>query len=139
VLPFPLPASSCGGLSKGLDDLLAAPRCGNVSTLADFDALVPPAARADMEASCDRELSAVPDCTAYPTALSKVAAAYLLPGSHSAGNNNVTGCVQYPFIYAGAKASPRGPADRAMALCLYLLRANPPAAALSGAAPWVYG
>jgi serine/threonine protein kinase len=139
ALPFPLPASSCGGLSKGLDGLLATPGCGNVSTLADFDTLVPPAARADMESSCDRELSAVPDCTACTTALSKAAAAYLLPGSHSAGNNNVTGCVQYPFIYAGAKASPRGPADLATALCLYLLRANPPAAARSGAAPWVYG
>jgi hypothetical protein len=105
VLPFPLPASSCGGLSKGLDGLLTTPKCGNVSTLTDFDALVPPVARADMEASCDRKLSAVPDCTAYTTALSKVAAAYLLPGSHRVRNNNVTGCVQYPFIYSSAKAS----------------------------------
>jgi serine/threonine protein kinase len=137
-LPFPLPASSCGGLSDGLDGLLSAPGCGNVSTLADFDALVPPAARADMDASCDRDLSAVPDCTACTTALSKAAAAYLLPGSNNAGNN-ITGCVQYPFIYAGAKASPRGPADPATAFCLFLLKANPPAAARSGAAPWVYG
>lgn len=139
ALPYPLPASSCGGLSDGLDSLLAAPGCGNVSTLAQFDALVPPAARADMDASCDRDLSAVPDCTACTTALSKAAAAYLLPGSPNAGSNNITGCVQYPFIYAGAKASPKGPADPATAFCLYLLRANPPVAAHNGAAPWVYG
>ncbi|GJN31841.1 hypothetical protein PR202_gb20290 [Eleusine coracana subsp. coracana] len=36
-----------------------------------------------MDASCDRDLSAVPDCTACTTALSKAAAAYLLPGSGS--------------------------------------------------------
>ncbi|TVU20777.1 hypothetical protein EJB05_30373, partial [Eragrostis curvula] len=140
ALPFPLTAASCGGLTGGLDALLAAPGCGNVSTLADFDALVPPAARADMDTSCDRDLSAVPDCTACTTALSKAAAAYLVPGSPNArSSNNVTGCVQYPFIYAGAEASPRGPADPATAYCLYLLKANPPAAGRSGAAPWVYG
>ncbi|XP_062178653.1 probable LRR receptor-like serine/threonine-protein kinase RKF3 [Phragmites australis] len=138
ALPFPLPA--CGGILDGLDSLLPSPGCGNVSTLADFDALVPPSARGDMDASCDRDLSAVPDCTVCTTALSKAAAAYLLSGSHnSAGSNNVTGCAQYPFIYAGAKASPRGPADPATAYCLYLLKANPPPAATSGTAPWVYG
>ncbi|KAF8676488.1 hypothetical protein HU200_047045 [Digitaria exilis] len=138
ALPYPLPASDCG--LSGLDDLLASPGCGNVSTLADFDALVPASSRQDIDANCDRDLSAVPDCTACSTALSKAAAAYLLPGSPNAGNNNsVTGCVQYPSIYAGAKASPRGPADPATAYCLYQLKANPPQSRSSGASPLVYG
>ncbi|CAO2208219.1 unnamed protein product [Urochloa humidicola] len=138
ALSFPLPPSACG--LGGLDALLAAPGCGNVSTLADFDARVPTAARQDIGASCDRDLSAVPDCTACTTALSKAAAAYLLPGSPAAGSNNsVTGCVQYPPIYAGARASPRGPADPATAYCLFLIKANPPQSGSSGAAPWVYG
>ncbi|TKW14548.1 hypothetical protein SEVIR_5G176100v4 [Setaria viridis] len=137
ALPFPLPASACG--LSGLDAVLASPGCGNVSTLADFDARVPPSARQDIGASCNRDLSAVPDCTACTTALSKAAAAYLLPGSPGAGNNSVTGCVQYPPIYAGAKASPRGPADLATAYCLFLLKANPPQSQSSGAAPWIYG
>ncbi|CAO2192358.1 unnamed protein product [Urochloa humidicola] len=139
ALPFPLPPSACG--LAGLDALLAAPGCGNISTLADFDARVPPASRQDIGTSCDRDLSAVPDCTACTTALSKAAAAYLLPGSPNAGNSNnsITGCVQYPPIYAGAKASPRGPADPATAYCLFLIKANPPQSRSSGAAPWVYG
>ncbi|KAG2588883.1 probable LRR receptor-like serine/threonine-protein kinase RKF3 [Panicum virgatum] len=137
ALPYPLPASACG--LSGLDAVLAAPGCGNVSTLADFDALVPPSARQDIDASCDHDLSAVPDCTSCTTALSKAAAAYLFPGSPNAGNNSVTGCVQYPPIYAGAKASPHGPADPATAYCLFLLKANPPQSRSSGAAPWVYG
>lgn len=137
ALPFPLPTSACG--LSGLDTILASPGCSNVSTLADFDARVPPSARQDIGASCGRDLSAVPDCTACTTALSKAAAAYLLPGSSGAGNNSVTGCVQYPPIYAGAKASPRGPADPATAYCLFLLKANPPQSQSSGATPWVYG
>ncbi|KAJ1257402.1 hypothetical protein BS78_K057300 [Paspalum vaginatum] len=137
ALPYPLPASGCG--LSGLDSILASPGCGNVSTLADFDALVPPSSRGDIDANCDRDLSAVPDCTACTTALSKAAAAYLLPASPNAGNNNVTGCVQYPSIYAGAKASPRGPAEPATAYCLYLLKSNPPQPRSSGTAPWVYG
>jgi serine/threonine protein kinase len=137
ALPYPLPASACG--LSGLDAALASPGCGNVSTVADFDALVPPSSRGDIDASCDRDLSAVPDCTACSTALSKAAAAYLLAGSPSARSNNVTGCVQYPSIYAGAEASPHGPADPATAYCLFLLKANPPQSHSSGAAPWVYG
>ncbi|WVZ70706.1 hypothetical protein U9M48_019349 [Paspalum notatum var. saurae] len=136
ALPYPLPASGCG--LSGLDSVLASPGCGNVSTLTDFDALVPPSSRGDIDTNCDRDLSAVPDCTACTTALSKAAAAYLLPASPNAGNN-VTGCVQYPSIYAGAKASPRGPADPATAYCLYLLKSNPPQPRSSGTAPWVYG
>ncbi|KXG29404.2 hypothetical protein SORBI_3004G031400 [Sorghum bicolor] len=138
TLPYPLPASGCG--LSGLDAVLASPGCGNVSTVADFDALVPPSSRQDIDASCDRDLSAVPDCTACSTALSKAAAAYLLAVFPNAtGNNNVTGCVQYPSIYAGAEASPRGPADPATAYCLFLLKANPPQSHSSGTAPWVYG
>jgi serine/threonine protein kinase len=137
ALPYPLPASACG--LSGLDAALASPGCGNVSTVADFDTLVPPSSRGDIDASCDRDLSAVPDCTACSTALSKAAAAYLLAGSPSARSNNVTGCVQYPSIYAGAEASPHGPADPATAYCLFLLKANPPQSHSSGAAPWVYG
>lgn len=137
ALPYPLPASACG--LSGLDAALASPGCGNVSTVADFDALVPPSSRGDIDASCDRDLSAVPDCTACSTALSKAAAAYLLAGSPSARSNNVTGCVQYPSIYAGAEASPHGPADPATAYCLFLLKGNPPQSHSSGAAPWVYG
>uniref|UniRef100_A0A0D3EP23 non-specific serine/threonine protein kinase n=1 Tax=Oryza barthii TaxID=65489 RepID=A0A0D3EP23_9ORYZ len=120
-LPFALPSPSACGL-QGLDALLASPGCANVSTLGDFDAAVPPSSRADMNASCNRDLTPVPDCTSCTTSLSKAAAAYLLPGSPNDGGNNVTGCVQYPFIYAGAAASPRGADDPATANCLYLLK-----------------
>ncbi|KAL5227661.1 hypothetical protein ABZP36_015926 [Zizania latifolia] len=128
--------SACG--LSGLDGLLASPGCGNVSTLRDFDAAVPAAARRDMNASCDRDLDPVPDCTACTTSLSKAAAAYLLPGSLG-GGNNVTGCVQYPFIYAGAAASPRGADDPATAYCLFLLKVNYANNARSGVSGWVYG
>ncbi|KAL6597754.1 hypothetical protein ACP70R_046559 [Stipagrostis hirtigluma subsp. patula] len=138
ALPFPLPSPSACGLAA-LDSLLASPGCGNVSTLADFDALVPPSARADIASSCDRDLSAFPDCTTCTTALSKAAAGYLLTGSHAPGNN-LTGCVPCTFIYAGAEASPRGATDPATADCLYFLKAHPPATGPSSGAPrWVYG
>ncbi|KAG8051896.1 hypothetical protein GUJ93_ZPchr0001g32783 [Zizania palustris] len=128
--------SACG--LSGLDGLLASPGCGNVSTRRDFDAAVPAAARRDINASCDRDLDPVPDCTACTTSLSKAAAAYLLPGSLG-GGNNVTGCVQYPFIYAGAAASPRGADDPATAYCLFLLKVNYVNNARSGFPGWVYG
>lgn len=137
-LPFALPSPSACGL-QGLDALLASPGCANVSTLGDFDAAVPPSSRADMNASCNRDLTPVPDCTSCTTSLSKAAAAYLLPGSPNDGGNNVTGCVQYPFIYAGAAASPRGADDPATANCLYLLKVNSASKASSSVPGWVYG
>lgn len=137
ALRFQLPPPDACGLG-GLDALLSAPGCSNVSTLADFDRLVPASARRDINASCDRELGPVPVCTACTTSLSKAAAAYLLPGSPD-GGNNVTGCVQYPFIYAGAAASPRGPDDPDTAFCLYLLSASSGSIGGSGAPGWLYG
>ncbi|EAY74158.1 hypothetical protein OsI_02038 [Oryza sativa Indica Group] len=92
-----------------------------------------------MNASCNRDLTPVPDCTSCTTSLSKAAAAYLLPGSPNDGGNNVTGCVQYPFIYAGAAASPRGADDPATANCLYLLKVNSASKASSSVPGWVYG
>lgn len=85
------------------------------------------------------DLTPVPDCTSCTTSLSKAAAAYLLPGSPNDGGNNVTGCVQYPFIYAGAAASPRGADDPATANCLYLLKVNSASKASSSVPGWVYG
>ncbi|XP_037421649.1 probable LRR receptor-like serine/threonine-protein kinase RKF3 [Triticum urartu] len=137
ALPFPLPPPDACGLA-GIDALLSAPGCANISTRAEFDARVPASARRDINASCDRELGAVPVCTTCTTSLSKTAAAYLLPGSPD-GGNNVTGCVQYPFIYAGAAASLRGPDDPDTADCLYLLKANSEPSKGSGAPAWLYG
>jgi serine/threonine protein kinase len=137
ALPFTLPPPDACGLA-GIDALLSTPGCGNISTLADFDALVPASARGDMNASCNRELGPVPVCTGCTTSLSKAAAAYLLPGSPD-GGNNVTGCVQYPFIYAGAAASPRGPDDPDTAFCLYLLKEGSGPSSGSGTPAWLYG
>lgn len=137
ALPFPLsPPDACG--LAGIDALLSAPGCGNISTRGDFDNRVPASARRDINASCYRELGPVPVCTACTTSLSKTAAAYLLPGSPD-GGNDVTGCVQYPFIYAGAAASLRGPDDPDTANCLYLLNVNPEPSNGPGASAWLYG
>ncbi|EAZ11997.1 hypothetical protein OsJ_01875 [Oryza sativa Japonica Group] len=117
-LPFALPSPSACGL-QGLDALLASPGCANVSTLGDFDAAVPPSSRADMNASCNRDLTPVPDCTSCTTSLSKAAAAYLLPAPPTTVNSAskasssvpgwvygvVFGCVAMVLLVAAAAAS----------------------------------
>ncbi|XP_072954383.1 probable LRR receptor-like serine/threonine-protein kinase RKF3 isoform X1 [Typha angustifolia] len=140
VLPssFALP-SSCGYQPNWIAD-----PCMNISTLAEFDAVVPITARDDMARSCNVSLLPVPVCTACTTSLNRVKANYL---SSADDNNTVVGCAAYPFIYAAAEVNRFGPADNGTAFCLFLLSSNstsqPPSAGGGsgggGVAAWVYG
>ncbi|XP_078151474.1 receptor-like kinase in in flowers 3 [Carex rostrata] len=106
---FSLP-SSCGfdpSISQG---------CKNISSRADFEAVVPPSAISSLSTACNRSLAPVPSCTACTVALNTLKASYLT----GPDPNNVTTCTAYSSIYAAAFHA-LGPTDPATANCLFLL------------------
>ncbi|PKA59343.1 putative LRR receptor-like serine/threonine-protein kinase RKF3 [Apostasia shenzhenica] len=103
--------------SCGFSTLSISAPCMNISSRADFAAVIPTASLADLNRSCDRPLSSSSFCTACTTTLDRIKASYL-PGPDV---SNVTDCASYPFIYAAAAANRFGPRDPSNANCLFFL------------------
>ncbi|KAJ6816795.1 putative LRR receptor-like serine/threonine-protein kinase RKF3 [Iris pallida] len=137
LLPSSL-LSDCGLLAQSLSS-----GCANLTSLSDFDSLVPPSARADASRACNASLGDslyASQCTACTASLTRLNA--YLPGPD---RSNLTRCNDYPFIYAAGNLSLAGPADPSTAACLFLLQIHPssPSSSRGGgggsSTAWVYG
>lgn len=86
----------------------------NLTTKADFEAVIPNTTLADVVSNCNQSLagSACASCT---RSLASVQALYLKDNSTA----NVSDCTAYPIIYAGADANYLGPTDEDTASCLF--------------------
>ncbi|KAB2050702.1 hypothetical protein E1A91_A12G007400v1 [Gossypium mustelinum] len=101
--------SSCGFQTDWISQ-----GCMNLTTRADFEALIPNATLSDVVSNCNQSLqgSACASCT---RSLANVQALYLTDNSVA----NVSDCTAYPSIYAAAFANYPGPTDEATASCLF--------------------
>lgn len=88
----------------------------NITTLSQFDAVVPSSARSGVATSCNQSLENSSPCAVCTVSLSNIAS--YLNGS-SVGN--VSDCSVYPTIYAAAVANYLGPTDIGTAKCLFSL------------------
>ncbi|EXC34646.1 putative LRR receptor-like serine/threonine-protein kinase RKF3 [Morus notabilis] len=104
--------SSCGFETSWISQ-----GCMNITTRAEFDAIVPKSARDDVVAKCNQSLINGSPCAACTTTLSDLPALYLTGPSVG----NVSDCTGYPSIYAAAFANYLGPTDVGTAKCLFSL------------------
>ncbi|KAK8926201.1 putative LRR receptor-like serine/threonine-protein kinase RKF3 [Platanthera zijinensis] len=102
--------------------------CMNISSRAAFSAALPSQALADLNTSCNRQLTSSL-CTSCTTTINRVKTSYL-PGPDV---SNVTDCADYPFIYAAA-TNRFGPGDSSTAFCLFLLQPPSSSSAHGGGA-----
>ncbi|KAL3725494.1 hypothetical protein ACJRO7_030511 [Eucalyptus globulus] len=103
--------SSCGFQTSWISE-----GCMNITTLSQFDAVVPSSARSGVATSCNQSLENSSPCAVCTVSLSNIAS--YLNGS-SVGN--VSDCSGYPTIYAAAVANYLGPTDIGTAKCLFSL------------------
>ncbi|XVF21844.1 hypothetical protein REPUB_Repub12eG0124700 [Reevesia pubescens] len=102
--------SSCGFQTAWISQ-----GCMNLTTKADFEALIPNTSLADVVSNCNQSLqgSACAPCT---SSLANLQALYLIDNNSTA---NVSDCSAYPSIYAAAFANYLGPTDEDTATCLF--------------------
>lgn len=89
----------------------------NITTKAQFEAVVPLSVRNDVVSKCNQSLLNGSPCATCTTSLSNLPALYLTGPSIG----NVSDCTGYPFIYAAAFANHFGPTDLGTADCLFSL------------------
>lgn len=89
----------------------------NISTRAEFEALVPNSTLDNVISSCNQSLENNSPCAACMTSLSSLQANYLKGPSIG----NVSDCTAYGRMYAAAFANYLGPTDEGTAKCLFLL------------------
>ncbi|XP_022758106.1 probable LRR receptor-like serine/threonine-protein kinase RKF3 [Durio zibethinus] len=101
--------SSCGFQTAWISQ-----GCMNLTTKADFEALIPNATLTGVVSNCNQSLqgSACASCT---RSLANLQALYLTDNSTA----NVSDCTAYPSIYAAAVANYLGPTDEGTAACLF--------------------
>ncbi|XP_050203443.1 probable LRR receptor-like serine/threonine-protein kinase RKF3 [Mercurialis annua] len=104
--------SSCGYNTSWISQ-----GCMNITTRSQFEALIPNSSLNDVARSCNQPLENNSPCAACTASLSRQQASYLT--GKSVGN--LSDCLAYPAIYAGAFLNRFGPADRGTAKCLFLL------------------
>ncbi|KAI6695667.1 hypothetical protein NL676_023377 [Syzygium grande] len=90
--------------------------CMNITTLSQFEALIPNSTLSSVSKSCNQSLENSSPCGICTVSLSSIAS-YL--NGPSVGN--VSDCTAYPFIYAAAFANYLGPTDKGTAKCLFNL------------------
>ncbi|XP_059652570.1 probable LRR receptor-like serine/threonine-protein kinase RKF3 [Cornus florida] len=89
--------------------------CMNISTKAEFEALISEPKLQEIRHSCNQSLGDNSSCASCVASLSSIQEAYF----HATGIENVTDCIGYPFMYAAAFANQFGPTDLATAKCLF--------------------
>ncbi|PKI59403.1 probable LRR receptor-like serine/threonine-protein kinase RKF3 [Punica granatum] len=110
--------SSCGFETSWIAD-----GCMNISTRAQFEALISNSTLDNVVSSCNQSLENNSPCASCTTSLSLLQANYLTGPSVG----NVSDCTAYGSIYAAAFANYLGPADKGTAKCLFLLDFTSPA------------
>ncbi|XP_077218654.1 receptor-like kinase in in flowers 3 [Tasmannia lanceolata] len=96
--------------------------CMNITSLTQFESIVPQSSLQDVQNSCNQSLSNNSPCSSCTTSLSRLQSSYL-PGPEV---GNVTECSAYPFIYAAGVVNQFGPTDDGTAMCMFLLSASSP-------------
>ncbi|KAK9280811.1 hypothetical protein L1049_003700 [Liquidambar formosana] len=91
--------------------------CMNISSRAEFEAVVSDSTIQDVVSSCNQSLENNSPCASCTTSLSNLQASYLTGPSIG----NVSDCPAFPSIYAAAFANQFGPTDTGTAKCLFLL------------------
>ncbi|KAJ7977466.1 putative Kinase [Quillaja saponaria] len=104
--------SSCGFNTSWISQ-----GCMNITTRAQFQALVPPTALVDVVNNCNQSLENSSPCALCTTSLANLPASYLRGPSIG----NISDCTVYPSIYAAAFANLDGPTDKSTAKCLFSL------------------
>ncbi|XVE77722.1 hypothetical protein DITRI_Ditri13aG0085700 [Diplodiscus trichospermus] len=104
--------SSCGFQTAWISQ-----GCMNLTTKADFEALIPNATLTDIVSNCNQSLVGS-GCAPCTTSLSNLQALYLMDNSIA----NVSDCTAYPSIYAAAFANYLGPTDKGTASCLFSIQ-----------------
>ncbi|XWS36250.1 hypothetical protein CRYUN_Cryun20dG0069300 [Craigia yunnanensis] len=87
--------------------------CMNLTTKADFEALIPNTTLTDVVSNCNQSLQGSA-CASCNRILANLLALYLTNNSIA----NVSDCTAYPYIYAAAVANYLGPTDEGTASCL---------------------
>ncbi|KAM6541164.1 hypothetical protein CsatB_005611 [Cannabis sativa] len=91
--------------------------CMNITTRAQFEAVVPKSVVNSIVDNCNQSLLNGSPCAACTTSLSNLRASYLT----GASIGNVSDCTAFPSIYAAAFANHFGPTDIGTANCLFSL------------------
>ncbi|KAA8550917.1 hypothetical protein F0562_002601 [Nyssa sinensis] len=89
----------------------------NITTRAEFEAMVSRSSLDDVFAACNQSLENNSPCASCTTSLSSLQASYLTGPSIG----NVTNCPAYPLIYAAAFVNQFGPTDSGTMKCLFSL------------------
>ncbi|ESR57414.1 hypothetical protein CICLE_v10023732mg, partial [Citrus x clementina] len=88
--------------------------CMNISTISQFERLIPQSTLDDVVSNCNQSLGNSAPCAACTTSLARLQAYLTGP---SVGN--LSDCLAYPSIYAAAAANQFGPTDTGTANCLF--------------------
>lgn len=97
----------------------AAEACLNITTKAQFEAVVPKSSLGDVARACNHSLENNSPCAFCTTRLSALQASYLAGGSNASSSSS--DCTAYPSIYAAAFSNWLGPTDLGTARCLFQL------------------
>ncbi|XP_059660546.1 probable LRR receptor-like serine/threonine-protein kinase RKF3 [Cornus florida] len=106
----------------GFETSWIAEGCMNITTRAEFEAIVTRSTLDDVVASCNQSLENSSPCSSCFTSLSTLQASHLTGPSIG----NVSDCTVFPLIYAAAFANQFGPTDTGTAKCLFSLDFTPP-------------
>ncbi|XWS31635.1 hypothetical protein CRYUN_Cryun23aG0093400 [Craigia yunnanensis] len=101
--------SSCGFQTVWISQC-----CMNLTTKADFEALIPNTTLTDVASNCNQSLQGFA-CASCIRSLGNLQALYLTDKSIA----NVSDCTAYPSIYAAAVVNYLGPSDEGTASCLF--------------------
>ncbi|KAA8536910.1 hypothetical protein F0562_029388 [Nyssa sinensis] len=91
--------------------------CINISTRAEFEALIPESELQEVKRSCNQSLGGSSACEPCVASLSSIQEAYF----RGPEIGNVSDCAAYPFMYAAAFVNQFGPTDFGTAKCLFSL------------------
>ncbi|KAK9201740.1 hypothetical protein WN944_016946 [Citrus x changshan-huyou] len=89
--------------------------CMNISTISQFERLIPQSTLDDVVSNCNQSLGNSAPCAACTTSLARLQASHLTGPSVG----NLSDCLAYPSIYAAAAANQFGPTDTGTANCLF--------------------
>jgi serine/threonine protein kinase len=102
--------SSCGFQTEWI-----AEGCMNITTRAQFEAIVPNQTLNNVVNNCNQSLENNSPCASCTTSFASISASYLTGTSVG----NLSDCTAYPSIYAAAFANVYGPTDKGTAKCLF--------------------
>jgi hypothetical protein len=104
--------SSCGFQTEWI-----AEGCMNITTRAQFEAIVPNQTLNNVVNNCNQSLANNSPCASCTSSIASISASYLTGTSVG----NLSDCTAYPSIYAAAFANVYGPTDKGTAKCLFSL------------------